>query len=87
MLTMTSPVGGNFTAKMDGTEARVDGDRGADRVSVKQIDPSTLEQTYKLDGKVVYITRMSVSPDGTTMKSFVEFKVVPVKIESTFIRQ
>lgn len=87
MLTMTSPVGGSFTAKMDGTEALVNGDRGADHVSVKQIDPSTLEQTYKLDGKLVSTTKMIVSPDGKTMKSFVEFKVRPVKIESTFIKQ
>ena len=87
MLTMTSPLGDSFTAKMDGTEAPVKGDRGADRVSVKQIDPSTLEQTYKLDGKVVSITKMTVSGDGKTMKSFVELKVRPVKVESTFIKQ
>ena len=87
MLTMTSPLGDSFTAKMDGTEAPVQGDRGADRVSIKRIDANTLEQTYKLGGKLVSITKMTVSPDGKTMKSFGEFKVMPVKIESTFIKQ
>jgi hypothetical protein len=87
MLTMTSPLGDSFTAKMDGTEAPVKGDRGADRVSVRQIDPSTLEQTYRLGEKVVSVTKMTVSPDGKTMKSFVEFMVMPVKVESTFIKQ
>ena len=51
ILTMT-PLGESFTAKMDGTEAPVKGDRGADRVSIKQVNPNTLEQTYKLDGKL-----------------------------------
>jgi len=87
MLTMTSPMGESFTAKMNGTEAPVKGDRGADRVSIKQIDANTLEQAYKLGGKLVSITKMTVSPDGKTMKIFSEYKVVPVKIEDTFIKQ
>ena len=76
---MTTPLGDSFTAKMDGTEAPVKGDRGADRVSIKQVNPNTLEQTYKLDGKPVSITKMTVSPDGKTMQNFVEFKVMPSK--------
>ena len=84
---MTSPLGDSFTAKMDGTEAPVKGDRGADQVSIRQIDPSTLEQTYKLGGQLVSITKMTLSRDGKTMKSFVEYKVLAVKIEITFIKQ
>jgi hypothetical protein len=87
MLTMTSPLGDSFTAKMDGTEAPVKGDRGADRVRIKKISPNTLEQTYMLGGKLVSITTMTVSADGKTMKSSVEFKVLPVKVEDTFIKQ
>ena len=87
MLTMSSPLGDSFTAKMDGTEAPVKGDRGVDQVSIRQIDPSTLEQTYKLGGKLVSITKMTLSRDGKTMKSFVEYKVLAVKIEITFIKQ
>jgi hypothetical protein len=87
MLTMTSPLGDSFTAKMDGTEAAVKGDRGADHVSIKQIDPSTLEQTYKLGEKLVSVTKMTVSPDGKTMKSFTDFKLSPGKVESTLIKQ
>jgi len=30
---------------------------------------------------------MTASPDGKTMKSFGESKVMPIKIESTFIKQ
>ena len=87
ILTMTSPLGDSFTAKMDGTEAPVKGDRGADRVSIKRINPNTLEQTYKLGGKLVSITKMTVSSDGKAMKTFTEFKVLPVKIEDTFVKQ
>jgi hypothetical protein len=87
MLTMTSPMGERFTAKMNGTEAPMKGDRGVDQVSIKRINANTLEETDKLNGKVVSITRMTVSADGRTMKSVAEFKVVPVKIEDTFIKQ
>lgn len=86
-LTMTSPLGDSFTDKMDGTEAPVKGDRGADRVRIKKISSNTLEQTYMLGGKVVSITKMTVSPDGKTMNSSVEHKILPVKIEDTLIKQ
>lgn len=87
MLTMTSPLGDSFTAKMDGTEAPLKGDRGADRVSIKKINANTLEQTYMLGGKVVSITKMTVSPDGKTMTAFTESKIMPVKVEDTLIKQ
>jgi len=37
-------------------------------VSLKKIDADTIEETDKRDGKVIYISRMAVSPDGRTMK-------------------
>ena len=86
-LTMASPLGDGFTARMDGSEAPVKGDRGADRVSIKKLGPNTLEQTTMLGGKVVSITKITVSADGKTMKMFTDWKVVPVKMEDTYIKQ
>jgi hypothetical protein len=86
-LTMASPLGDSFTAKLDGTEAPVKGDRGADRVSIKKLGPNALEQTTMLGGKLVSITKITVSADGKTMKMFTDWKVMPVKVEETYIKQ
>jgi hypothetical protein len=37
---------------------------GADTVEVKNIDPKTIETTFKKDGKVIETTRTETSPDG-----------------------
>jgi len=86
-LTMASPLGDSFAAKMDGTEAPVKGDRGADRVRIKKLGPNSLEQTMMLEGKLVNITKMTVSPDGKTMKMFIDWKVFPGRMEETYIKQ
>jgi hypothetical protein len=36
-------------------------------VSVKRLDPSTVEITSKRDGKVVGVLHLSVSPDGKSI--------------------
>ena len=64
--TMTTPTGQSFTAKLDGTEAPFKGDPGLTAVRVKLMDPTTLEETGMLNGKVVYVNRMTVSSDGKT---------------------
>src|SRR5580693_4509050 len=53
MLTMTSPTGQSYTAKMDGSEAPMKGDPGVTTVSVKMVGKDTLEETDKRDGKVI----------------------------------
>ena len=65
-LTMTTPTGQSYTAKLDGTEAPFKGDPGCTSVRVKLVDPTTLEETGMLNGKALYVNRMTVSADGKT---------------------
>jgi hypothetical protein len=66
-LNMSSPIGQSYSAKLDGTDAPYKGDPGTTSVSVKRIDKNTIEETDKRDGKVIGVSRMTVSPDGKTM--------------------
>ena len=74
-LTMSDPTGEGYTAKLDGTEAAYHGDPGITTVSVKQIDKNTIEETDKRDGKVINVTRMTVSADGKSMMLSVDDKL------------
>ena len=66
-LSMSSPAGQSYVAKLDGTEAPYKGDDGITSVSVKKIGANAVEETARLHGKVVTITKMTVAPDGKTM--------------------
>ncbi len=68
MLTMTSLTGQTYTAKMDGTEAPMKGDPGVSTVSVKMLGKDTLEETDRRDGKVISVSKSTVTSDGKTMK-------------------
>jgi hypothetical protein len=74
-LTMTNQTGQSYTAKLDGTEAPYNGDPGTTSVSVKKIGPSTIDETDKRNGKVISITRMTVSADGKSMTFAIEDKL------------
>ena len=67
-LSMTLPTGESYTAKFDGKDYPYKGDPGTTSVSLKKIDANTIEETDKRDGKITYVARMTVSPDGKTMK-------------------
>jgi hypothetical protein len=64
-LTMTDPTGESFTARLDGTSAPVKGAYDFDSVSVKMINPHTMEETDMRNGTVVHVMRMTVK--GSTM--------------------
>jgi hypothetical protein len=66
-LTMTTPTGQSYTAKLDGTEAPYKGDPGTTSVSVKQMGKNTIEETDKRDGKVISVARITVAADGKSM--------------------
>ena len=66
-LTMTTPTGETYTAKLDGTDAPVKGAYGYDTVSLKKIDDHTIEETDKRAGNVVDVSKLTVSPDGKKM--------------------
>ncbi|HKN72679.1 MAG TPA: hypothetical protein VJX30_16720 [Terriglobales bacterium] len=74
-LTMTTPTGQSYTAKLDGTDAPYKGAPGVTSVSVKMRGKDTLEEIDKRDGKVTEIDQMTVSADGKTMKWVSENKL------------
>ncbi len=74
-LSMTTPTGQSYTAKLDGTEAPYKGDPGTSSVSVKRVDKNTLEETDKRDGKVISVARITVSADGKSMTIAVDDKL------------
>lgn len=67
ILSMSRPTRESYTAKLDGTDAPYKGNPDTNGVSVRRIDKSTIEETDKLNGKVLSVTRMTVSLDGKSM--------------------
>ena len=74
-LTMTTPTGQSFTAKLDGTEAPMKGDPGITSVSVKMVGTNVLEETDKRDGKVVQVGTTTISKDGKVVHIRVDDKI------------
>lgn len=66
-LTMNDGIGDSYQAKFDGKDYPVKGDPGTTSVSLKKVDANAIEETSKHNGKVISISRMTVSPDGQTM--------------------
>jgi hypothetical protein len=69
------PAGQSYAAKLDGTETPFKGDLSNTMVSVKRIGENTIEETDKRGGKVVEVTRFTLSADGKTMTVSMESKV------------
>lgn len=67
MLSMSSPAGQSYQAKLDGTEAPYKGDPGITSVTVKQAGKNAIIETDKRDGKVIAILKSTVSADGKSM--------------------
>jgi len=65
--TMTDPTGDSYTAKFDGSDYPQKGSYQIDAVSLKKIDAHTIEETDKLNGKVVNVSKMTVAANGKTM--------------------
>lgn len=86
-LTMTTPTGQSYTAKMDGSQTPFKGDPGVNMVSVKMMGKSTLEETDYRDGKAISVAKSMVSPDGKSMKIMVDDKLHGTKSEFTATKQ
>jgi len=69
-----TPLGEKFKAKFDGKDYPIEDDPGHTVVSVKLLNPRTLEQTNKRNGKVVGVLRMTVTADGKTIHAVYENK-------------
>ena len=67
-LSMSTPTGQSYTAKMDGTDSPYSGDPGTTSVSVKKLGKNMVQETDKRDGKAISVATMTISPDGKSMK-------------------
>lgn len=65
-LSMSSPTGGSYEAKFDGKDYPMKGDRAGGTVSLKKVNDNTIEETYKQDGKPLYVNTMTV--EGKTLR-------------------
>ena len=66
-LLMTDLMGGSYVAKLDGTRTAYIGNPQFDMVSVKLINPKTLEESDLKDGKVVQKRRWTMGADNNTI--------------------
>jgi len=62
-----TPLGEKLDAKFDGKLYEMEDDPGHTMVSVKLINPYTVEQTNVRDGKIAFIVTLEVTPDGKTI--------------------
>jgi hypothetical protein len=67
--------GQSYTAKLDGPDVPFNGDANKTMVSVKRLADDTLEETDKRAGKVVSVTRFTVSADGRTLNVAISDKL------------
>jgi hypothetical protein len=74
-LTMTTPTGQSYTAKLNGTEAPYKGDPGTTGVEVKMMGKDVLEEIDKRGDKVISVTKTTLAPDGKTAKIVSEDKL------------
>jgi hypothetical protein len=62
-----TPLGEKLDAKFDGKLYEMEDDPGHTMVSVKLINPYTVEQTNVRNGKIVFIVTLEVTSDGKTI--------------------
>jgi hypothetical protein len=74
-LSMSTPTGESYTAKLDGKDYPFKGSYFYNSVSLRRINARTIEEADKRDGKVVYILKMTVSADGKKMTEVVTSKL------------
>jgi hypothetical protein len=63
-VSMSTPTGESWQAKVGGGESPVKGTYANETVSVKKMGERTIEVTYKRDGKLYSVSKISVSADG-----------------------
>jgi hypothetical protein len=66
-LGMSTPTGEGWEAQFDGKEYPVKGTYANETVSLKKSGDRSVEVTYKRDGKVYSVNKITVSPDGKKM--------------------
>jgi hypothetical protein len=84
-LHMSEPTGEHYSAKLDGKDYPYHGSYSFDAVSLRRIDEHTIEETAKRGGRIIEVSKISVSPDGKTLTSVVNNKLVDRT--STFVSE
>jgi hypothetical protein len=79
--------GDSYEARFDGKDYPYKGDPGTTSVSLRKIDNNTFEESDKRDGKTLYIWRMTVDPDGKTMKIAIRDKLHNTTLSFTATKQ
>jgi hypothetical protein len=79
--------GQSYTASLGGPEVPLKGDVSNTTVSVRRIDQNTIEETDTRAGKVVSVTRFTVSPDGKTLNVAISDKLQGSSIQFVAAKQ
>ena len=69
-----TPLGEKFDAKFDGKFYLMEDDPGRTMVAVKRVNLNTVEMTNQRDGKIVFVVRLEVTPDGKAIHASSESK-------------
>jgi len=67
-------LGEGFDAKFDGKFYLMEDDPGRTMVAVKRVNLNTVEMTNQRDGKIVFVVRLEVTPDGKAIHASSESK-------------
>ena len=86
-LSMSNQTGQSYTAKLDGSDSPFHGDPGITSVSVKRTGKDSIEEADKRDGKVIYVSHLTVSADGKTITSKFEDKLHGTHSQFTATKQ
>ncbi|WP_049622850.1 hypothetical protein [Frateuria defendens] len=86
-LSMSSPTGQAYTARLDGIRAPYRGDPGITAVALKKLGRQAVEETDFRDGRVVGVTRMTVAPDGRSMTLSIDDKLRGKTMSAVAIKQ
>ncbi len=74
-LTFSKPAGEAWTARPDGKDYPVKGSYSIDAVSLKQINGREIEVSYKREGKLIEVDKITISTDGRKMTRVAESKL------------
>jgi len=66
-LAMSRPTGQSYRAKLDGPDSPYVGEPRFNAVAIKGIDANTIEENDKFNGKVLTVSRMTLTADGKSM--------------------
>jgi hypothetical protein len=73
-LSLSTPTGFGWEAKFDGKDCPVKGTYANETVSLKSLGDHSIEVTYKRDGKIENVDKVTVSPDGKKKTTIVDNK-------------